>query len=982
MLTRVLALLFLLLANTIGAAAQVTTIVLHNFGSSTQSAPFVTPMFGMMFHKGDIPNGCIGRAPQFIIQGQTTPLGFSESVQPHCWNDGSLKAAAFMLLDTTAVGAGTSSAQTINVFSGGSAPATSSRSPNDFNPASVGGGNCDINNQVVGLDNLSGSWEADLWNGYEMNGADYKYMDGMAGAVWRIRASYRQSGAAHGQLEDWYYAASLQDPRGRYYGMRWLGRTTMPYYNNNSSPHALQFASFASYKDYDRSTQLADLWSGHGNAIGFDWSGTGNCQNNLCLTTGSGSMNWEYGNLIRVTTTGGATPPTGLFTGTSYFVDNGPASPYQMQKFLLFQNSAIAGSGVAITGYCSLSFRCFATSYPYVTAFGSLFDAGGGIGVPAGMPYWNYRQCGGSGPSSDATIQIFENNIYARKSMLIPPYAFTNFINGITLSPTDTSSYGYFPMTAGPVERYLETTGERKDIGPFTGWASTYFFNVGKPFDNDGLTDERVIRIVGLAPANWPINLRDYSTKSLPCLNNGENNASSPYPGMPACMYYRFRWDATTSDSGFTNSNCGHCTLPENSNVWLAGYSIWNSSHAPDFEMPAFLVTGEPQYMDMIEELGDWALYQRASGGTSPSAAVVNSTTEQLAPCTGGCSESKNFYVNGMYYYGATLNGHNELRVDAWAHRFVAEAAMINDPENSSYHRYFQDVEAAYSGAALGFLDMFSTVNPYVARYGIWNEGESPLVAWTLDYMIGATAQGYAYAENSNDLIFLDKLVLMPEHIDAIAGQAYSAPYSIMVRPAPNAVTTQYLANDTGLAYASFNISWKANSTTFSCYQNACLGGWHGYTPNAGDTILFCANSACGTVAPSGLTLEAYYIMFNPKGYTFNLGLMGANCTQAVQTACIAVTPGNSASAQAAFFYSSRIPANESITSGVGGDGTGYVAIAYGNLEYACAVEMVVNGSTAVTSQILSDLQGIIAKDPNLPAGYNLDPKYALQCGF
>lgn len=130
-------------------SSLITTLTLSNASGSLQAANFVTPMFGHPFKKGDIAGASYpkfeltdGTAVPATIWGKTT------------WSDGSWKFAEFMLrVPNSIAGSGT---LTINVKTGGSAPAASARATSDLSAQ-------DLKIVLTGIDNLtSGPWTSSL----------------------------------------------------------------------------------------------------------------------------------------------------------------------------------------------------------------------------------------------------------------------------------------------------------------------------------------------------------------------------------------------------------------------------------------------------------------------------------------------------------------------------------------------------------------------------------------------------------------------------------------------------------------------------------------------------------------------------------------------------------------------------------------------------------------------------------------------------
>lgn len=194
------------------AGVLLTTLALVNTSGVSQAANFVTPMFGHPFKQGDVP---AGQYPAFeLSDGTPCPATFWGLTH---WPDGSLKWAGVLLRVPSLIGG--SATLTLNVKSGGAAPAASNRATSDLTAADL-----KVELQVSG-DTAGGAWVAALNDAISLGGDITTYGDGPAGKVWRIGGFARRSSANHGQLYCWHYVAALQDSSGGLLGLRYLGRT-------------------------------------------------------------------------------------------------------------------------------------------------------------------------------------------------------------------------------------------------------------------------------------------------------------------------------------------------------------------------------------------------------------------------------------------------------------------------------------------------------------------------------------------------------------------------------------------------------------------------------------------------------------------------------------------------------------------------------------------------------------------------------------
>lgn len=977
-----------------GGGVLFTSLQLPNSTGSTIAANSISDMRQHWFVKGQIANGCSGSAPIFKIHSDSTVVPFSESTQPICWNDGSLKGAAFIWRDPESIAAATAytvqssgnsystsngqivvtlnttptysigyltlssltgtggyaalngtwkvisvastvvtlqgpyaagglPSATINggtatqptyiqvdVYSGGTTPAASSRSLSDFTA-----GGLDLNQKVVGLDSqLSGTWESELSQGISANGADYKYMDGAAGAVWRVRAAFRQSGSNHGQLEGWWYIAALQDDSGNLAGIRYLVGTTAPYYNV-SSP-AANFWSFSSISDYNGASLLQDPWSGHESSYSFSWAGGGTSN----LTTSS--YPWETGNLLRLS---GGSLPTGLSAATSYFM--GGNFPYDGTNFFVGNNSSYVVNGNAITPTGSSCSPCgTAISYPYITQFGTMYDA-------QSNGRWNYIQGNGS-VATDPDIQPILNMTYLRSTKLIPPYNFS----GHTASNT---AWPFFPMTFGPVSRNFGATGEDCNIGPFNCWQVQYLFNQTP-------LDEEAIRTIGLAAGEMPFNFRDSSSNNIPSMNTGS------YTNMHAESPWNYVWQCETG-STFNGNN-----LPANTNVWIPGVSGCTTDHYPEMSMMAWMITGEPQFMDMEENWGEMAYLAR---NNSNLAAGVNGTSMSIgcdtaADCVNLTSAERNLTVGGTTYYEADLDGSNGIRDDAWAARSVAAAMLASaaDPSCAGCSSYFNDIVSAQQNAFAAYTGLFTAAG-YTYAYNNGAYAEGGVGPWTVGYLINTLNMTVNWTENSGVPATINYLNKWFAHVNSTFGTSWVGSYTASLRTDSATNYKPYASADTGIGFGGqLQANWAPGSPAFTS-----ISGPTGYTLQNGDHVLFDSNTL-----PGGFSVGTCYKWTGVSGSSGDLELCSGGGV---------INPSDSGSAGGGFFIwgpSLVPPYAESPPDGA----DTYTSNLGAAFQYSNALGLTVD------STLLSNMNSLVQSQSSYPNGYLITPKYYFQNNF
>jgi hypothetical protein len=883
-----------------GSGTLLTTMTIQNTSGSTQATNFVTQIFGHPFKKGDIANGCTTGAPKFELTNGTN-VPFSEGLAPVCWSDGSLKWAPFMLRVPTSIAG--SGSLTINIKTGGTFPSASSRGTSDLTS-----GGTDLNVSVTGIGSgLSGTWVSNLAQGITAaHTDDYNYMNGDAGWCGRVRASFRQSSADHGQLEAYWYACATETGSGLG-GIRYLARVTQPWYNIDTPTK--DYRVFSAFTLLNGASTVRDMMSGHfGAGKTFTWS-SGN-------TLNSTTTNFETSWLVRFTTTGAL--PTGLSTGTDYFVHYVNANDFQVATN---SSGAITGpSYVAPSGAGSGTHT--ATAYPVLPMFTSIFTAG-----TDGK--YDYLQAGGS-VASDSTTRIAFNNTYWRLTKLIPPYDFG------TISPSNNSTTTYYPQAAGPLERNVSQTGERGDIGLFTHWAATHLYN-------QDAADEQNIRVISLAGGGFPVTLRHKTNFTIPVANN------TTYTGMPASNT-SLVWNAGNGTAtGFTAPSNG-------STITTAGFTTFDTSHMADLHYYALLFTGEPQNNDMMTDTGSMNVINHL-GFLNPGTATVDASTNAACGISNNGPGNRNCVINGTTYYGTNLGVGNGLRTQAWMNRDVANAAGIAggyEPAGAKTREYLSDIiNTIYTSynAYTGLLPSYANTN------GMWGEGgglNSHIPMWQLAYLQMTVGHTAAITENSAALTFGTYTAKFEQFIYTNGGNSVWAipAYNAYIRtgvsnsPAGNSDYNPYLTAAGGYSVCGVSsVNWSSGSATFT--QASALVG--SYVPANNDRVLFGAVDAnCPQGATPG-TFSGYttYYMVNVSGSTFQL-----SATQGGS----AITPNDNGSGQAFSIY----PANLNNGSNVAGSS---------NIMYSTTGAM--NILTAATATVDSSTRGAMNTNLQAQPGYS-----------
>jgi hypothetical protein len=199
-----------------GSASLLFTNQLVKTDTSTVDAGAIPDALGLGFKQGDIPSGTW---PQLkTTDGTSIPFtAWGENY----WPDGSMRMVKVLPRIPDAITGTTGTAYDVEVWSGGSAPSTTTAMALSDAP--------DINNVLTGITNLSGTWTSSLAQGRTDADKVRILGQGPVGLYAGIGQEFMQSGSNHAHLECEHYVMILQDASGGVYGVRHIGHIMQPH---------------------------------------------------------------------------------------------------------------------------------------------------------------------------------------------------------------------------------------------------------------------------------------------------------------------------------------------------------------------------------------------------------------------------------------------------------------------------------------------------------------------------------------------------------------------------------------------------------------------------------------------------------------------------------------------------------------------------------------------------------------------------------
>lgn len=827
---------------------QITTLTLNNSGASSES-PIWSKTFGLCFPDSDV-TGCplvggVATYPQF--KSGSNVIAYSMSVQPSYYPSGRLRFAAFALLfnSVVTIGAGANSSISVNQTSNTSKPTPSGLSLSNLTSA-------DLKHVVTVMDGPGSgtTYTSSLNTGVTDNNSDnYTWLDGDAGLMMRIREDYRSAGTPHGALQGYHYFMLMRTAAGGFGGIQYQFCISVP--GADIAQASREWYSFSTCQLQTGATVIRNnVTAGRTNSYTVVWAGSGASTD--LNTTGSNTV--EAFQAFRLTTTG--TLPTGVTTGQTYFAYHSPSGQYYQPPY----SSVMVLSGLDnTTQYVVMSGAGTGThtltTYPWVTCYGRIFACG-----TSGE--WDYIQGGGSvAPLTGTTmtnVQIRYDNTYLRSTLFIPSYDFSAAVTAGSATPF------YINGNCG-----LSTQPDAGGIDEHIGIMPTPYVRY---LYTGSLTDERNVRAIGLVGGQIGSNVRlTASNFQIPCANNGHNGAGTTYTGMAAPQpFVRYGGSPGTSNAYVPNSQTamGNPT----------GQTTADGSHRTQHFYLACLITGQPEYFDMlIEQSNAYVLGGYVAGGSTN----TRISATQYAPYgttagDGSNAGSRIVTTSGVTRY-CIFSLTVSARQDAWqmAMMGLLLALMPQGGPWAGVFQYFSDVV----NDNVAFINAVIAMAPttYAATNGLFYPQDTYYIedSWQGSYNLQAWAMVHGL-KVANLLTPMNTMIKWYCHIVNTCGIWPMSLEEWQVRwlnggSMPSDGTAPLIDNDSKLGfYTGAQMSWTSASNMFSI--NTTGTQW---TPSNGDIITFT------TPDPPSQTTTPYPAAFNPfiQYFVVNKSGSGTNFT-------------------------------------------------------------------------------------------------------
>lgn len=905
------------------------------------------------WHRLNFPDGAVAAGTYPIIKQGSTVCKYSFGHITN-WDSGCVQGISVRVMNPVATVFNTPTQ--FDVYSNGTAPAASSRTSADFPDVQV---EMDI---LYGA-GAGNTYVANLADGFA-NGRVKVFADGPAGKTWRVETQAKLAGVAHGQLVVFFFCTALQADDGSLYGVEVKPRVCQPYVEATSPAKGLIVFSQVRFNDgsttHDR---WAEAWTAAGITfpVAFQWDHNNAAKSNAAIyaVTDGTPINYgtglctgvDKGAYCAFVTATGSGLPSKLTANTPYWVfSNGTGT-----NFSLFKDSQAIASGVLgnQTVNSDTSGTGNFTQYQFCCW-------GSGFFVCPTTGLYNFVQTGSVAAATDCFIQNctsggVTDNTYLRSTKLIPPYNFSAGANTQTAQP-------YLPNGCTLlIDQSMTSTGERAELGPLSNMVGLY---IGAQ-DSGG---EQVVRALAMTESHFSTCLRSSSNGNI---INGATSANFTGIAQPPIVTggNKFYW---LSSGGTANG------VPSPPGANLQGtFAEIIGAHMPNHSYAAALLFGAPEFIDLVMEKANRAIY---SSGID-----VQVPTELRLTSTSGPISARNYLIGSTSYEGCSVGTTGNPRTDAWNTRDVAYGKIMS-PRTANYdgsdtHSYFgTSLNNTYT-VLNGWLNLWTTYT-FAKANGLVTWQAPTTVSGFMSHYLGMIHLVAAKAAEDSEANTFASLVVagLPAMIWKNAYDAGAA-NRVFELSAYQFYATQSTSGKTPTPYAPVTsegqmggvaiISWTTTTPHFSVPNTAI---------NNGDTFLFDGDAATpsGTNIPFTTPLWVYNLATITGGMSFELSSVAPSDGSFPQQ----VLPANSGTinrVEGVFQMAYGRPTGATAQGNFGADGYATQAQAMLNWFVACGytVPQAVSSSINVQAELDAQVNAHISS-----ATRKANPKYYMQPAF
>ncbi len=432
---------------------------------------------------------------------------------------------------------------------------------------------------------------------------------------------------------------------------------------------------------------------------------------------------------------------------------------------------------------------------------------------------------------------------------LIPPYDLS-LVGTITAS---TFAYDWVANSIANLCQTQSTTGNQPGTAPLNRLSARHFFT-------QSAIDEKLAKMCGLAGAfNSGAAFKDKTTRAIINLTNGT------YTGLPAPSAGQRAVTWTNPQGSWTYPPTNNKTFP------FEGSGSGEYSHKPELGYYAYLVSGEPQFLDIISE------------------AAPAGILSQLGD---------NLHRNPTNPYAASAIGvmfSKQIRLNAWTLRDLAVGAGImpdNYPDGTQLSLYVTDLATANLRWLIDAALTTSVLNSYCVNTGYWmlsyttvGTGPATKVAtvspWMMAFMVSAVCFAYGLTGDLKAKAWLEAIATRYLHVyNTFGGWCLYGPYEHTMLNWNDDNGAPPISSDDqwGLQFTPGTITWNTTSPAFN--MPAPSKGW---TLTTGDKFMLDASVSSNVLPAGGL-----YTRDTPM---YAVNVVGNQCDLSLTPGGVAIAP-------------------------------------------------------------------------------------------
>lgn len=660
------------------------------------------------------------RRPFLATEIYYVRLGSSNTATFHSSAAAAIAGTGAILPSTVAgdAGSGTFSlhpAVVIKIKNGGSAPSASG-----FDTSTITGAS-DIKVTLDGLANISGANTAALNTGISDGGANvFSIGDGPVGRVYRVYQEFN-NGSDNALAGVMFYVQALKNSSGGLYGLR-VWPECRNGWDDVSSP-TLKTLAVDNILVKNGSTTITTPTFYHAAAVTFTASGASFTAASAFTSTGGVAQNasiFPQFPPCRLSTTG--TLPTGVDSSTTYWMR-------PVLGTTGFTLHATLEEAAANVNHISVSGGSGTHSFNVKPWIG--WYAMGPALVGTDGEYIFLAGTGGTG--SEAAGSIVVSAEYRVSTKALPPYK-TDALVGY---PATHVTYQLGAAWGWPGNGM---TGAHELMG------SLDTFTVEHLINNNARTDHRArTAIIPLARKSFcrrdtlrPVNV---SHQTYTGLGAGQTSWS--------CNQNSLYWVGAPAPAKYAS----HGSYED-------AFLVGGWTHATGLPPGAFMLYGEPQYLDMLI---DNAVYMAGNGDPY---SLYETSGHPV--------------VSGTTYYRIISNRGVE-RQSGWCYRDGAYAALFCPPtwNGAPVREYLQDLlenDAAYCDAKFATHPTFYKNKKYPNLFAP-NDGDAPFSPWASMFLLGARIIGYKATGNSSIKSHVERRLEFANNLRLDFGLPYVTPF-------------------------------------------------------------------------------------------------------------------------------------------------------------------------------------------------------------